>query len=192
MVNVMSKVRGKKVSDFAKDLKVNQDIVLRKPEEWDEEFENVDVCCGDEEQGETERPRRKVYKKVGVKRDSEMQTQINWDAILNKITLPRVIKGGTTLGAGWAGSVIGAGIATGIGFVVMGPGGAVMGQYVGELLGWAGGIYTGNRLGQMLSEQMEKDEVEDGVVFKEGKTNIHIKKRTMAYKEAKSRNKEER
>lgn len=188
----MSKVSGKRALDFAKDLKVKQNIVLGEPEEWDEEPEELDVRSVEVEQSDVERPRRKVYRKVGVRRDTETQARINWDVILNKITLPRLVKGGTTLGAGWAGSVLGAGLATGIGFVVLGPGGAVMGQYVGEVLGFAGGIFGGNRLGRILSEQIEEDEAEEEDIFEEGKTNIHIKKRTMAYKEDGSRDKEER
>ena len=187
----MAKVKSKKALDAVKDLDVKQNIVLGEPEEWDEEAEEVEFGYVDVEQSNVERPRHKVYKKVGVKRDTETQARINWDVILNKITLPRLVKGGTTLGAGWTGSVLGAGLATGIGFVVLGPGGAVMGQYVGEVLGFAGGIFGGNRLGRILSEQIEEDEPEDGVLFEKGKTNVHIKKKTMDCKESGSRSKEE-
>ncbi len=119
---------------------------------------------------------KKKEKKVSI--TSHTEANVNWATIANKITVPNVVKGGLTLGTGYLGSLVGAGLTTGIGFALGGPAGAVVGYHIGNVGGFGVGAVGGHKFGKVVANELEDKEQDD--IVKKGSTIINVDTETKA------------
>lgn len=116
---------------------------------------------------------KNVNKTASAKVITHTEADVNWATVANKVTTPNIVKGGITLGGVGVGSVLGAGIATGLGFVLLGPAGAVAGYELGNLVGFGAGVIAGHKLGKYVSDKITDNNLEPQLVEK-GKTGLTI------------------
>lgn len=100
------------------------------------------------------------------------ETNINWAAALKNITVPNLVKAGSTLGMGYAGSSLGAGVMTGLGLALLGPGAAAVGYLGGKVLGFGIGAIGGHKFGDFVANTIDDTTTEN--IVENGKTNICI------------------
>lgn len=108
---------------------------------------------------------------------------INWGNITKKITLPNIAKTTTTLGGVYVGSLLGASVATGLGFAIGGPAGAALGYSIGNYGGCISGWIMGSKVGKKVAKVIDGDKKNENDIV-DGKTEIDIKKVTIAKEES--------
>lgn len=79
---------------------------------------------------------------------------INWAVIMNKITIPNLVKTATTVETGCLGAMAGSGLFTGIGFAIGGPPGALLGYTAGNLMGGISGVIGGYKAGKFVVSKL--------------------------------------
>jgi hypothetical protein len=102
------------------------------------------------------------------------EAAVNWATIANKITVPNIAKSVLTIGTGSVGSLLGAGVFTGLGFVMGGPAGATMGYKMGNVVGFGAGTVVGAVGGKKVGKIIEyafDDTNREGIVNR-GTTKI--------------------
>ena len=116
---------------------------------------------------------------------SHTQADVNWATIVNKITIPNIVNGVLVLGGGYTGSLLGVGVATGLGFALGGPAGATIGYQFGNYGGFVIGVIGGNRVGKMVANELKDSNQED--IVKNGTTqfSVDVETRTNIEKEKK-------
>lgn len=107
-----------------------------------------------------------------VQANTHTEANIDWSALANKISMSNIVKGGLTLGGGYAGSVVGAGLVTGLGFALLGPGGAIIGYHVGNVVGFGAGAVGGHKFGKIVGNELDEKGEKD--VIETAKTNVVI------------------
>lgn len=115
-------------------------------------------------------PKEEKIKNNNVQVSSHTEADVNWAVIANKITVPNIVKTGLTVGTASATSLLGAGIATGLGFAIGGPAGATVGYYIGNVIGFGTGAVGGNKFGSFVAKHLENDNRKD--IIENGKTQI--------------------
>ena len=114
--------------------------------------------------------KKKAAKQRTVTVNSHTEADVNWAYLINKVSMPNIVKGGMTFGGGCAGSFCGAGLCTGIGLALMGPGGAVIGYHIGSTLGFGVGVVGGNKVGKIVANQLKPDTQNE--MFDNGKSKV--------------------
>lgn len=165
----MAEVRDlKSVKDSIKpDIK---NILVKGIKKYSQMPSNVSDCRKDISRKENENEVKTTKKEVSTSSHSE--ADVNWATIVNKITVPNVVKSGLTLGGGYIGSLLGAGLATGIGLVIGGPAGAVVGYNIGNLVGFGGGVCGGHKFGKAVANELEDKKREN--IINTGTTRINV------------------
>ncbi len=116
---------------------------------------------------------KNVNKDTSTKVITHTEADVNWATVVNKVTTQNLVKGGITLGSVGVGTFVGAGIATGLGFALLGPGGAAVGYKLGNLVGFGTGVIAGHKYGKYVSDKITENNYEHQLVEK-GKTDFTI------------------
>ena len=103
---------------------------------------------------------------------SHTEADLNWASIVNKATIPNMVKGGLTFGGGSLGSLVGAGLCTGLGLAIGGPAGAAAGYGIGNLLGFGAGAVGGHKFGKVVANELEDRERKN--IVEKGITNLNV------------------
>jgi hypothetical protein len=165
----MSDVKEKKISNVFTDpdvknvLKKGKEEISQKPNEILENVKDFTKA----KRANTEKTTKKEERHTVF----HTQADVNWATLANKVTVPNVTKAGLTIGGGYAGSVLGVVLCTGLGMAVGGPAVATVGYYIGNVVGFGAGAVGGHRFGKVVAQELEDGKKEEFV--KSGTTQVN-------------------